>query len=210
MKEIIPLFICLALYGNIYAQSDNRTKPKMAGIENTGKPPKCYIGFSSGVNNPAGIIGIDVNIPLAQNITLDGGGGNSTWGNKLYLGGKYYLRPLQRGWAFGGGLTFNSGIDNFKTQLETVYGKSTVMLSLKPQTNIFLGAYYYWTLGRKHNRIFLGLGRSVRLKEVNYTQLNNYGNTLTANSDRVVRFLAPGGFMITSGFSFAIHNRHIN
>jgi hypothetical protein len=204
MKQLFSLFIGLSLFANANAQQTDKKESKK---EYRSKPPVCYIGFSMGINNPSGALGFDVNIPLTKNVTLDGGAGTSTWGNKLYVGGKYYLRAPQRGFAFGGGLTFNSGADNFKSRLETAYGnRQMVTLNLKSQTNIFLGAYHYWTLGRNQNRFYLELGRSIPLTGVHFEQIN--GNPITENSRKAVNILAPGGFMGGFGFSFALYNKH--
>lgn len=214
MKQLFSLLICTTLFTAVHAQdaTSGNNEPKKehtSRTQNKGRLPVCYIGFSMGINNPAGILGFDVNIPLAPTVTLDGGAGTSTWGNKLYVGGKYYLRSPQRGLAFGGGLTFNSGVDNFKTELETMhYNRRNVTLSLKSQTNIFLGINYYWTLGRNNNRFYLEAGRSVPLGGIHYEQLNVNGDPISNNSRKVINVLAPGGFMAGFGFSFGLYNRH--
>lgn len=214
MKQLATLLICLTLFVNAQAQqqdnnSTGKRKKEKHNKDYKSLPPACYIGFSMGTNNPAGIIGLDVNIPLTQVVTLDGGAGTSTWGNKLYVGSKYYLRSPQRGWAFGGGLTFNSGIENFKHNLETRNGsREKVTLSLKPQTNIYLGIYHYWSLGRNQNRFYMNFGWSVSPGGVRYKQLN--GPQISDRSHRLIDALSPGGFVAGLGFSFALYNRHTN
>lgn len=206
MKKLI-FYIFAAIYGmSAFAQEATTGTAETKRPNKTAGAPVCYIGFSLGVNNPSGIVGFDFNIPLAPHVTLDAGAGPSTWGNKLYIGSKYYLRPVQRGWAFGGGITFNSGNENLKTRINTINGRSEVTLALKPQTNIYISAYHYWTIGRRHNRFFLELGRSVHITQVKYTNLR--GPELTSDSDRVLKRLAPGGTMIGAGFSFGLYNRH--
>ena len=210
MRQFIIATCCFFCCCAAHAQStgDQTNKKGRHKREHITTPPVCYVGSGTGINNPSGFLGFDASIPIAKTVTLDGGAGASTWGNKLFVGAKYYLRPYQRGWAFGGGLTFNSGMDDFKPRLDTRYGRQRVALNLAPQTNIFLGVYHYWTLGRNHNRFYLHFGRSIRLTEVRYTQLAGY--PLTEKSDHVLRTIAPGGFMAGLGFSFAIHNRHTN
>ncbi|PQJ11058.1 hypothetical protein CJD36_013900 [Flavipsychrobacter stenotrophus] len=206
MKQLISICLLLSLSTGAIAQQTNSKENTKKQYRS--KPPVCYIGFSMGINNPSGVLGFDVNIPLTSNVTLDGGAGTSTWGNKLYVGGKYYLRSPQRGFAFGGGLTFNSGADNFKTRLETIYNdRQEVTLNLKSQANIFLGAYHYWTVGKYNNRFYLELGRSIPLTGVHFEQINVNGNPITENSHKAVNILAPGGFMFGFGFSFALYNK---
>lgn len=207
MKQLLFLLFYLSSMITASGQQDNKKASNKKEYRST--PPVCYIGFSMGIDNPCGALGFDVNIPLTKTVTLDGGAGTSTWGNKLYVGAKYYLRSPQRGFAFGGGFTFNSGADNVKARLETVYnGRQNVTLSLKSQTNIFLGVYHYWTLGRNNNRFYLELGRSVPLSGIHYEQLNVYGNPINQNSRNIIEMKAPGGFMAGFGFSFALYNKH--
>ncbi len=171
-----------------------------------GKPPVCYIGTSTGMNNPTGVLGLDFNIRLADKVTLDAGAGVSTWGNKLFVGSKYYLKPFQRGFAFGGGLTFNSGQDNRTARLETVNGRQRVTLMLKPQANIYVAAYRYWNLGRRYNRFFVDLGWSVPLLTHRYEELHG-SPPLTAKGRQREEMRAPGGLMFGAGFSFALHGK---
>ena len=205
MKNLILTISTLLCFGLVHAQdADNTQKAKKTDAT---QKPVCYIGFGGGLNNPCGIFGFDFNIALAPHVTLDAGAGTSTWGNKLYVGSKYYLDEPQRGWAFGGGLTFNSGIENMKLKdMETVNGKREVILNLKPQTNIYVAASKYWKLGRRNNRFFLTMGYSVPMKTVKYQQ--TFGPELTDTGERVIKTLAPGGLMFGWGFSFALYNKH--
>ncbi len=210
MKQfILTLTVCCMCLSGFAQQSntDNNTPQKEEKkAQKPSKPPVCYIGLSGGSNNPAGIIGFDINIPLSSYVTLDGGTGPSTWGNKLYVGSKFYLRPQQRGWAFAGGLTFSSGVENMKKRLETINGRQEVTLSLKAQTNIYIGVYHYWTMGRRYNRFFVNFGGSVPLTSQHYHEI--YGAPLTDRSHRFIDRMAPGGLMAGLGFSFSLYNRH--
>ena len=202
------LFVILILSYHCHAQSadvSSRDKEswKHKRSEKSAIPPVCYIGFSTGMNNPSGFLGLDFNIKLGKYVTLDAGAGPSTWGNKLCVGGKYYLKPAHRGFAFGGGLTFSSGQENAKPTVQTIYGKEKVTLSFKPQANIFVAAYYYWTIGRKYNRFYVEAGRSVPLHSPHYHEV--YGPPLTDDARTFIKRLSPGGYMLGAGFSFALH-----
>ena len=212
MKKLFSIFICLTLCTYAFAQqsTDKNNAQTQSGKrkERNQKPPACYIGIGLGMNHPSGVFGFDFNIPVSNYVTIDAGAGTSTWGNKLFAEVKYYLKPMQRGWAFGGGLTFSSGQDNFKARLETqYYGRQRVTLALKPQANIFAGIYHYWTLGRSHSRFYVDLGWSVPLHEAQFDR--KYGPALSTNGVRSVKFISPGGLMGGLGFSFALH-RHSN
>src|SRR5271156_5763542 len=117
---ITILFPCLSLYAQDYSDRPAGPPPSHRHNHHTrhhqerhGTPPFSYIGFSTGFNNPSGPIGFDFDVPIARYVTIGAGGGYSTWGNKLHLDGKYFLRPHQRGWALGGGVTLNSGDNSF-------------------------------------------------------------------------------------------------
>ena len=165
---------------------------------------KLYVGFSMGINNPGGIIGLDVDVPVSRHIAVGAGYGPSTWGDKFYIDGKYYFRPCHRGFAIGVGVTHNTGNNNFTENLETINGTEDVTLKLKAQTNAFVGAYYFWTLGRRYNRLFVQAGYSIPFATYSYTEVN--GDPLDNVGEAVVKLLSPGGFMMGVGFSFgAIH-----
>ncbi len=100
MKRLI-LLLCI-LSGAFYVQAQNAVpKKKNVAIKDL-KCPKAYFGMSTGMNNPNGILGFNVDIPYKQ-VSVGGGVGVSTWGNKIYAEARYYLRPCQQGLAFGGG-----------------------------------------------------------------------------------------------------------
>ena len=160
-----------------------------------------YINLSTGLNSNAGIIGLGLEIPVSDHISLEGGLGISSWGYKAYACGKYYIHPDFKGWAFGPGITYNSGLDRFTTNLETAYGSTeTVELHLDPQANLFLAAYRNWRLGRQSNRIFLQLGLSMPVTGVSFWQTG--GTPISRNAESVTRFIAPGGLIVAVGFSF--------
>ena len=213
IKYLLIILLAMCCYTG-YAQekrppSDERimyrhNEEKAMGL---GTPPFSYIGFSSGLNNPAGAIGFDFDIPVHRYLVLGVGGGFSSWGNKLHLDAKYFFRQHQRGWALGGGFTFNSGDNKFITRpLQTNAGiKEKVSLDLKVQRNVFFAVYHYWNLGRRYNRFFAGLGWSVPLVERKFIQLS--GDNLTNKSAKRIDLFAPGGPMLSLGFSFGLHHR---
>ncbi|MBN9485023.1 MAG: hypothetical protein BGO70_05120 [Bacteroidetes bacterium 43-93] len=165
--------------------------------------PKLYIGISTGIENPSGLIGFNVDVPVTQNFSLGAGVGLSSWGYKAYGEGRFYFGECNRGWALGTGVTYNTGLTNFTTTLPTTAGDQDVALDLNPRTNVFLAGYRFWNLGHNGHRIYLALGYSIRLDEDNYSIRNPYVQ-LTSDGQQAMKILAPGGFMLGFGFSWGV------
>ena len=87
--------------------------------------------------------------------------------------------------------------------MKTVQGTERVTLSLKPQPNLFIAFYHYWTVGHKYNRFFVAGGASVRMHPTHFHEI--YGDPLTDNASNNLRRIAPGGLVACAGFSFALH-----
>jgi hypothetical protein len=207
MKKIaLSLLACLALL-NVLAQNASPPTKRMKqkdGIIRPTRSPVLYATLSTGINNNTGILGFNFELPIEKYISLELGAGASSWGSKLYLGGKYYLQPRQTGWAFGTGLTYNTGISHYQQNMETIDGNGPVELKLNAQTNLLFAAYRYWNIGKHYNRFFLELGWSVSLNgEDKYEQV--YGPPLTQKSADVMNLISPGGLIIGAGFSFGVH-----
>ena len=210
MKKLILVIAILVSWQPLLAQVHGDSTSEKTNIYRSGPrhgtPPFSYIGFSTGINNPAGYAGFDFDIPISTYVTIGAGGGISTWGNKFHLDGKYFLKPYQRGWAIGGGLTINSGDNNFQTRnLMTVAGeKEMVYLNLHAQRNLFLAIYHYWDMGRRYNRFFMEAGWSVATVDHKFNQTS--GDRLTQSSADKIDRLSPGGFIIGCGVSFGLHH----
>ena len=204
---IILLFsiICISSYGQqAWVDSNNAVTNRPNNIKR--KPAHSYIGFSAGVNNPAGLIGFDFNIPVKKYVMLCGGLGFSTWGNKLHFEGKYFVKPHHLGFAVSAGIAFNSGVENFNANLETVnQTKERVTINMHPLSTIFMGAYHYWKLGKGPNRFFMLAGWDSPLTQPQYDIIYN-GPQLTDRSKNYMRHREPGGVMMGIGFSFGLHH----
>jgi hypothetical protein len=206
MRKII-LALCIAcVAGHASGQANDGTErgPQYRPLHRKAISSPLYIAVSSGINNNVGIVGVAVDVPVSKHLCIDAGIGLSTWGYKFYGGGKYFLRPHQVGWAFGAGVTFNTGINTFNDNLETVYGTTEpVTLQLNPQVNLVVAAYRYWLLGRGSNRFYLELGYSIPLTGGDrFTQ--TAGDEIDNNSVTTVNLLSPGGLIAAVGFSFGI------
>ncbi len=205
MKQVTFALLALLFCTHSFAQdSTEKAHYKKSKHESSGRPPVLYITTSTGINNNTGLVGVGIDVPVGQKLLLGAGAGISSWGDKIYIGGKYFLRPGHTGWAFGGGVTHNTGLKNFTTSLETVYGNTEdVQLNLNAQTNVFLAAYRYWNIGRKRtNNFYLELGWSVPLTGDRFDQTG--GDPISDNSTATMNLLSPGGIIAGAAFSFGV------
>ncbi len=203
------LLAACALHSHAQTDENNRDKRKLVRADKAtpdkSRPVALYIGLSTGINNNTGVFGIHADVPVAPNVSVDGGFGSSSWGRKFELGAKYYLKQDYRGWAFGGGLTHSSGTRHFDMNLETTSGtQEFVSMSLRPLNNVFIAAYNYWLVGRRANRMYVELGLSRSISEdrkfIQYT-----GSPITDRSRTVINLLSPGGLIVAFGFDLGIH-----
>lgn len=165
--------------------------------------PKFYLGVSTGLENPAGLLGVNIDVPI-HNASIGGGLGLSSWGMKAYVEGRYYVDPCNRGLAFGIGASHSTGLSDFTLKnAETNIGKQDINMDLNPVTNIYFSTYYFFNLGKAgRSRFYLQGGYSARLTDDIYTMKSPfYFNT---NGERAMKMAAPGGLIIALGFSFAL------
>ncbi len=199
MRKIILLFALAFSITQSFAQDNGSADGSERKVRS--RCSKFYIDASTGINNNGGLISVGGDLHVSSDISINAGVGLSSWGNKLYIGGKGYLKPCHKGWAFGGGLTYSTGVSHYYTKLPTITGQEELVdLQLKPQANIFAAAYKYWRLGRKNNRIFLELGWSNPILTEKFKQLS--GSPITSQSASVMKFISPHGPIIGFGFSF--------
>lgn len=193
---------------NVMAQEKKEVSEKKEVQEKKEvKPTHCpslYITTSTGLNNNTGILGFSLDVPVGKHISLDAGPGIGSWGFKLYAGAKYYLDSCQRGWAFGTGITYSTGVSNLHQNLPTVDGNTeAVILNENAQANILFAAYKYWTLGKRYNRFYLELGWSVKVTSCDkFNQIS--GTPITSDAASVINLIAPGGPIAAVGLSFGV------
>ncbi len=201
MKKIILVLAVFAISTTGFAQQMTRQKNStMVSC------PKAYLGVSTGLENQAGLIGFIVDVPIVSQVSVGGGVGISSWGTKLYAEGRYYFKPCQRGWAIGAGVSHNTGLTNFTTDLPSNTGGNTsTTLDFEPVTNGFIAGYHFFNLGRRGHRFYLQAGYSFRFSDDNYKVL--YGGPLSADARKVLDILQPGGLMLALGFSFGVGGR---
>lgn len=210
MRKIIILLLLSFIAFNSFAQHTGDSNKGFKNGKNArrGGCPKVYITVSSGLNNNTGIFGASIDVPVTKSISIEGGAGYSTWGIKSTIGAKYYFKPCHRGWAIGAGITHSTGLNNFEDNLETEYGYEDVVLNLHPLTNIYVGVYHFWNIGRKGHRFYTMLGWSIPLSNDFYDE--PIGDPLSSASDEAIKLIAPGGLIgiiVGAGFSFGFGGR---
>lgn len=179
-----------------------------AGKDSVLKPPvvpcsRVYLGFSTGMNNSVGFIGPQIDVAITEHWSVGTGIGLSTWGNKMFLEGRYYFGKCNRGWAIASGFTYSVGNQGLNLPgVKTVYGEENVVIDQHPQYNAMLSAGYFFNLGRtKRNRFHIQAGYSQPFGSKGEFDSDT---PLSPEGEDQVHFLAPGGFMFGIGFSFGI------
>jgi hypothetical protein len=170
--------------------------------------PSCspfYIGTSMGINNPFGVLSLNLEIPLKNQLTIAPGFGLSTWNTKFGLMLKYYTRPCCTGWAYGIGLTYSKGnakfeAPNIPTQVGSQVINQTVPLELIPQVNLAANAYKYWRIST-FSRFYLHFGLSVAMSGTNKFNVLST-DKLTENAKQTINAISPGGLSLGLGFQF--------
>jgi len=167
-----------------------------------GNGARLNIDLGTGINANTALLGGGVDYHFTDKFSMNAGIGLiSSWGKKFYLGRKAYTRPGHEGWELGGGMTDNTGLSEFVSEQETIYGtREKVKLDLLPQTCVFLSTYKYWRIGQRNNRFFLQLGWSRSLNAVKFKQTQ--GTPVSSNSAAVTRSISPGAIVVGIGFSF--------
>jgi hypothetical protein len=209
MKRLVLSALATIFCMQVMAQApapENKEPRTEVNTKKHSRHAAVYFNLSTGINNNAGMLGIGLEVPVVDQFSVEAGLGSGSWGRKYYFCTKYYLRPSLKGWAFGPGFSYCPGISKYTINLETVYSDSEpVDMHLDPQTNIFVGAYNNWRLGRRNNRIYLQLGYSVPLGPAKFYEL--YGDPITDNSRNTMKLLSPGGLIVAFAFSFGAGGR---
>ena len=208
MRITLLLIFTIVLAHSAWAQQGGDAPRKRTGGGRThARPNKCsrlYLGASGGLNNNTGFLGASIDVPVDKVLSVELGGGLGTWGNKLFVGGKYYVDPCARGWAFGTGVTYSMGNNNSRQNLQTIYGANQdVVLNLRSQTNLTASVYKYWSLGKQYNRIYVTAGWSFPLRGGEKYEVLK-GNPISNSAADDVRKWAPVGLILGAGISFGI------
>ena len=195
--SILTLFFISQLHGQSFLKDAPMSKFDLRHEKNNCRPYD--IGLSTGINNMAGILGVDVDYSLSAITTVGAHIGLGTWGIKSGLDYKYYRRNCHLGWAYGVGISVASGNRNQTLNLETTTGTNDVQLKLHTQAGLQFNVLRYFPVGKQGHRIWCQLGWNQRFTRKVYTVLD--GQTLSYMADRTINFLCPGGLVIAGGYN---------
>ena len=205
MKKLTLL--CMTLLCTLYATAQPGREHTNYKAKKAVPCSKIYFDINTGLNNNGGLLGGGIDAHLGENVSINGGVGLlTTWGYKVYLGGKYFFNPCHKGWALGLGATYSTGMPSFSNSMETQYGTTEpVTLKLLPQLNATASVYKYWKIGRNNSRIYLQLGWSQALSMLKFEQVR--GTPISPNSAAAIGFISPGGLIAAFGFSFGVKRK---
>ncbi len=201
MKKIFFVAFAFLFALNLKAQ-DFSSNQKIVNKDIAQLCPLFYVGLSTGINNPYGLLGANFDVPIAQKFSLGAGLGVGSWGTKFGTNFKYYQHPCCLGWAYGIGFSYAKGIDNFHTSLATLASNGIakdVSMNLLPQALLNLNFYHYWRMG-VNSRFYLQFGISASFSHSKYKMVS--ADVLTTESESVMNLLSPGGLSFGLGFQF--------
>lgn len=183
-------------------------RDKKEGDKKPESKPGCnrrFLGVSTGLNNSVGLVGGLADFGVGSHYSIEGGMGISSWGLKYTVGTKYYLKPCFMGWAFGAGLTRNTGTQEFETTLlREDKTSAAATLKLRPVHSIYAAAFNYTSLGKKGHRFYVMLGLTRRISSNPFEQLS--GTPIDEVGKDIMRKTTPGWIPLVCGigFSFAL------
>jgi hypothetical protein len=198
---ILIIFVSTSAFAQKTEQNDSN---------NTTKCSPLYVGFSTGLNNQNGILGLNFEIPIATQFSLGTGLGIGTWGIKTY--GEiviYFNNRCQRSGAFVVGATYAFGPKGLVVNASTSAGGRDVSVSGTGATNMSVSYRQYFITGKQGHKFYFQLGYSARLiKPIYYvTSVNGaYYANLSPQGYKFIGSLAPGGIMASIGFLFGTKN----
>ena len=197
-KFICALAIVLSINTLAFGQDEDSTPSDV---------PNFFLGFSTGINNYAGLFSITGEYAFAKPVSVYGGLGIGTWGTKTSIGLRYYLDYPQE-WSFNVSYSHCSGLDELEIDMEEEFvegqsGKEKVDFKLKSINTVNLSATKHWMIGkRKVNRIHLEIGYAIPTATERY----DTSVELTSKGKTFMRMMEPGGIIIGTGITFGLRN----
>jgi hypothetical protein len=203
MKSFVPFIFAILFCITVSAQT-NKNPYNVYQSSEAFNPTKAYVGFSTGINNMAGLLGVSLDAVVNENLTLGGGIGLSTWGYKFQVNLQYYPKGWY-GFYMKGGYSYNSGLERFEPEMELSNGRMEyVMMDLEPVGNVFIAAGHAWKVGKGNNKFYLERGYAVPMVTVDYYTIYDETTILSSTSEDVLRIMRPGGLVIAAGFCLAL------
>jgi hypothetical protein len=206
MKNITSLIVALFAilsFGITNAQERSKfMEEKNSELNST----QTFLGFSTGLNNSAGIIGFNAEQKLKNQLTAHGAIGIGTWGTKYTLGLRKYKRyPI--GGTFSASFSFATGTDEIETEMRvknlatSVVVDTIVMMRLNPAAALNLSWAYHLKIS-KRSKMYFEAGYSLPLSPNRQYRILTNGYGATDVSDFTMRILQPSGIILAIGFLF--------
>lgn len=171
-----------------------------------------YIEFESGWNGYVGGLGARFDYRILNSFTINAGVGLGFWGYRLSAGTRYFLFDYPFGLAFGLGVAYNTGMEDFELDA-TFRDNSTgdtyedkLIFDFKPVTVINITLLYAFRIGQRH-KLYLEAGYGIPLSDDNYSYMSKDSSQnveLDQETKDDMEILQPGGVIISIGFALAI------
>lgn len=160
--------------------------------------PRLDIGGSVGINNPAGIYGIETDYRFLDRVSAGLSGGSGAWGPRISGGARVYPFAIQNAGLFlEAGLSLNvGGSTSLTVNDETV---QEVDMLLTPTANTAIG---YRAQFKDFGWTALKLGYGLRLRQENIRVRD--GSELNPLLDAALSLSQPGGFLVALSGGFSI------
>lgn len=107
MKSGTTLILALYLLCVSQVKSQNQTNPFYK--TETPEFSRYYLGFTTGINNIGGLIGVKADIAVSQNLFIGLGAGLGSWGYKYGADLHFYPKGIS-GVFFKGGFMYESSL----------------------------------------------------------------------------------------------------
>jgi len=193
MKSFLLFMLCAFLLIRLDAQSITENK--------SDDSHPFSLGVGTGFDNFTGLVGVTGTLRVSDMLSLRGGFGVGGWGTKSSVAIKFDKGEKSK-WAYVLGYTANSGLKDFKTELETSSGsKRDVALDLLSTSTLNLAFDRNWRVGRR-NLFYLEFGYAVPLQGQRWKITD--GTTISGNSEQAVNMAQPGGIIFGAGFAFGL------
>ncbi len=198
MKRILLVLVAAFALSGLQAQ-DKQTNPFYDAMQ---PKPTAYLGFATGLNSPAGIIGPQLKIVVTDKFMLGAAVGLGSWGYKYSGSLEYHPKGVYE-FYMKGGYMYATGLNDMEIEMELAdHNDRTVFMDLKPVSNIFLSFGKAWKLGKK-NRFYLESGYAIPMVTSDYYEVTS-GDQLSENSKTLMQMMCPGGLILALGFDFGI------
>lgn len=190
-RSIILFTILLFASALVFAQ---------AGVQSMyeKKAPSAMLGAGLGINDYG--LGLCLEVPLVEKLTVYGNAGIGGWGGKLGAGFSFYPAKFPYKSSISVGYATASGLKDFETDLPVEPNNQTqkVLLDLHRVGTVNLVYSYNFRMGKK-SKFSLSTGYAIKVTDDPY-QLKSNGVTLSNDAKTVIDIVQPGGFIIGARF----------